>query len=68
MTKIKEVIKPCHICKVEAKVTKQTVTIELRHEVAVPLTMTVPVCGDCLTTLNNAGIQRTRNTRLVVVA
>ncbi len=58
--------KACHLCKKEKETTKQQLLIELAHSVPVPLTMTVPVCGDCMELLMTAGIEKVRNTRIVL--
>lgn len=74
MTKNKKAPKPtpqklttCHICKDEKLTSKKTILVKLAHEVPVPLTMVVPVCDTCVTSLAD-GIARTRNTKLVLVA
>jgi RNase P subunit RPR2 len=59
-------MKTCHICKTEKDTGKQTILIELKHQVAVPLTMKVEVCQDCTDLLATVGIQKVRNTKLVL--
>lgn len=57
----------CHICKDLKQTTKETLRVQLAHEVAVPLTMSVSVCGECKSNLAT-GVDRVRNTKLVLVA
>lgn len=58
--------KTCHLCKKEKETSKRQILTELAHPVPVPLTMTVPVCTDCIELLATVGIERVRNTRLVL--
>lgn len=56
----------CHHCKTEdKKTTKRTLRIELKHETLVPLTMTVPLCVDCVGVAVK-GYSSVRNTRIVL--
>lgn len=56
----------CHICHEMKPTKKKSVFIELSHPVPVPLTMNVAVCTKCTKLLSTVGVEKVRNTRLVI--